>query len=77
MRRKTVLGMVLTLLLLGTSASIFLFSHSLAQPSEGDWDVIGVEAVENETIELSGNLTIKAGGSLTLRNVTLRMNVEH
>ena len=68
---------MLTLLLLGTSASIFLFSPSLAQPPEGDWDVIGVEVVENETIELSGNLTIKAGGSLTLRNVTLRMNVEH
>jgi parallel beta-helix repeat protein len=68
---------MLTLLLLGTSASIFLFSPSLAQPSEGDWNVIGVEVVENETIELSGNLTIKAGGSLTLRNVTLRMNVEH
>jgi len=68
---------MLTLLLLGTSASIFLFSPSLAQPSEGDWDVVGVEVVENETIELSGNLTIKAGGSLTLRNVTLGMNVEH
>jgi len=77
LRRKTVLGIMLTLLLLGTSTSIFLFSPSLAQPSEGDWDVIGMEVAENETIELSGNLTIKAGGSLTLRNVTLRMNVEH
>jgi parallel beta-helix repeat protein len=69
--------MMLTLLLIGISASISLLSPSTAQPSEGDWDVIGVEVVENETIELSGNLTIKAGGSLTLRNVTLRMNVEH
>ena len=77
MRRKTVLGIMLTLLLLDISAPIFLFSRSLAQPSEGNWDVIGAEVVENETIALSGNLTIKAGGSLTLRNVTLRMNVEH
>ena len=77
MRRKAVFGIMLTLLLFSISASIFSLSSSLAQPSEGDWNVIGVEAVENGTIELSGNLTIKAGGSLTLRNVTLRMNVEH
>lgn len=77
MQRKSVVGIVLTLLLLGTSASVLFFPPSLAQPSVGDWNVIGLEVVENETIELSGNLTIRAGGNLTLGNVTLRMNVAY
>ena len=47
-----------------------------AQPLNGNWDVVGVEVVENDAIELSGNLTIRVGGSLTLRNVVLRMNLE-
>jgi hypothetical protein len=67
---------MLTLLLIGISASISLLSPSTAQPSEGDWIVTGVEVVENETIELNGNLTVKVRGSLTLKNVTLRLNVD-
>jgi fibronectin type 3 domain-containing protein len=41
---------------------------------DGDWDVSGVESYTDETIILTGNLTILNGGSLTLNNVNLRMN---
>ena len=47
-----------------------------AQPLEGNWVVTGVEVVESKMVLLNGNLIIRAGGSLTLKNVTLRMNVE-
>jgi len=40
----------------------------------GDWDVTGIESRANETIVLTGNLTIHSGGNLTFRNVTLKMN---
>jgi len=40
----------------------------------GDWDVTKVENRINETIILTGNLTIYSGGNLTFHNVTLKMN---
>ena len=48
-----------------------------AQPAQGDWTITGEEVVENENIVLDGNLIVKSGGSLTLRNTTLRMNVQY
>ncbi len=42
-------------------------------PSSGDWTVSDRTIVENRTVQLRGNLTITAGGSLTLRNVTLKV----
>lgn len=48
-----------------------------AQPAQGDWIVTGEEIVENENIVLDGNLVVKSGGSLTLRNTTLKMNVQY
>lgn len=62
--------------LLAALALASVISILRAQPLEGDWIVTGVEVVENRTILLNGNLTVEAGGSLTLRNVTLKMNVE-
>jgi parallel beta-helix repeat protein len=41
---------------------------------DGDWVVTGTESYSDEVIVLTGNLTIQAGGSLTLMNVTLAMN---
>ena len=41
---------------------------------DSDWVVTGTENVKNREIILNGNLTIKNGGRLTLRNTTLRMN---
>lgn len=72
------LGRLLCLVLL----SLTLFSAmnaptATAQPSQGDWIVTGVEVVENENIVLGGNLMVKGGGSLTLRNTTLKMNVQY
>lgn len=40
----------------------------------GDWVVSGTEVVDNMVILLSGNLTVKSPGSLTLSNSTLIMN---
>jgi hypothetical protein len=40
----------------------------------GDWNVTGDESYTDEIFVLSGNLSIKTGGSLTLRNVTLAIN---
>ena len=40
----------------------------------GDWTVSDSQVRENETIVLTGNLTIQNGGHLTFRNVTLVMN---
>lgn len=72
------LGRLLCLVLL----SLTLFSAmnaptATAQPSQGDWIVTGVEVVENENIVLGGNLMVKGGGGLTLRNTTLKMNVQY
>jgi parallel beta-helix repeat protein len=50
---------------------------SYADPVEyrgGDWIVTGTESVENATIILNGNLIVESGGTLTLTNVTLRMD---
>ena len=41
---------------------------------DGDWNVTGTESYTNETIVLTGNLTIMPGGSLTFFNTTLKMN---
>jgi len=46
----------------------------VAQPSYTDWIVTGDEVWEDETITLDGNLRVRNGGSLTLRNVTLVIN---
>ncbi|MDG6983480.1 MAG: right-handed parallel beta-helix repeat-containing protein [Nitrososphaerota archaeon] len=47
-----------------------------AQPSQGNWVVTGTQVVQNESITLNGNLTVMDGGNLTLRQTTLRMNLE-
>ncbi len=45
--------------------------------SAQDWVITGTEIVENDTLVVNGNLIVKAGGSLTLRNVYLRLNIHH
>ncbi len=39
-----------------------------------DWTVSDTQIRENETIVLTGNLTVEFGGHLTLKNITLIMN---
>jgi hypothetical protein len=41
---------------------------------DGDWDVDSNAIYQNQTIIVNGNLTVLGGFSLTLINVTLRMN---
>jgi parallel beta-helix repeat protein len=49
----------------------------MSQPTTGDWIVTGTEVIENRSISLDGNLTIKSGGSLTLRNATLTLDIQY
>jgi hypothetical protein len=41
---------------------------------DGDWDVDSNSVYQNQTIIVNGNLTVLGGFSLTLINVTIRMN---
>ncbi len=70
MKSKTAIKIALFFPLLVT-----LFTNIvLAQPAQGDWIITGAEVVENEIITLNGNLIVKNGGMLTLRNVTLTID---
>jgi hypothetical protein len=40
-----------------------------------DWTVVGNETVKNQTVRLTGNLTIGPGAKLTLTNSTLELNM--
>jgi len=40
----------------------------------GDWTVTTTEVYENQTIVITGNLVVKAGGNLTLINCTILVN---
>lgn len=62
--------LVMVLLIMNTSAVAAGSSH-------GHWIVTGDEVVENKTITLDGNLIVKSRGSLTMRNVTLRLNCHY
>lgn len=64
------------LLIFGLCLALRLEAPVLAAspPSSGDWIVADTTIVENQTIELNGNLSVVAGGSLTLQTVTLDMN---
>jgi len=41
---------------------------------DGNWDVVGNEVRQDEVIVLTGNLTVKPGGNLTLINTTIYIN---
>ena len=43
----------------------------------GNWEITGEEVRSDEVIVLTGNLTVKSGGNLTLLNVTLIMNCSY
>lgn len=62
----------------GLLITVFLFTLAeplpAAPPSKGEWKVQSAEVVENKSIVLHANLTVKKGGRLTLRNVDLEMD---
>ncbi len=54
-------------------------TRSITQPQpkvyiNGNWNVTTDTVRSNETIILSGNLTVESGATLTFRNVTLKVN---
>lgn len=59
--------------------ALFLIITVITNPvkSAGDWIVTGSEVVENQSRDLAGNLIVKNGGSLTLKNVTLTMQSQY
>lgn len=71
LRRSPGIAIVVLLLL----ASPFLSKVAVAQPSQGNWVITGTQVVQNESIALTGNLTIENGGNLTLQNVKLKLDV--
>lgn len=46
-------------------------------PDQGDWVITSDTLVQNEDITFQGNITIEEGGTLTLDNVTLRINASN
>ncbi|UCC93635.1 MAG: right-handed parallel beta-helix repeat-containing protein, partial [Thermoplasmata archaeon] len=64
-----VLSIVLLLLLAGAGAA------QTDPPATGDWTVSDTTLVTDRTVDLHGDLTVTSSGSLTLRNVTLRIHL--
>ena len=79
--RQHLLGALLALafaLVLAAVIALALAGPSSAAPTyiNGDWDIDNGDVITraNEEIILTGNLTVKSGGELTLRTVTLKLN---
>ena len=79
--RQQLLGAVLALafaLVLAVVIALALAGPSSAAPTyiNGDWDIDNGDTITrtSEEIILTGNLTVKTGGELTLRSVTLKLN---
>ncbi len=82
--RETLVAMLLILTLLSATAIIPSpagAENDPVQPPEGGtvyfsgpWNVTDTREYRNCTIIADGNITIKSGGNLILRNVTLKMN---
>ncbi|MCJ2540853.1 MAG: right-handed parallel beta-helix repeat-containing protein, partial [Candidatus Thermoplasmatota archaeon] len=62
-----VLSIILLLLVAGGGAA------QTDPPASGDWTVSDTTVVNDRTVNLNGNLTVTATGSLTLNNVTLKI----
>jgi hypothetical protein len=85
-RNKNALAITITLFMVLSAFQMGPFStvsgtNDPTQPAaggtsyvSGNWTVINSKEYHDCTIIVSGNLTISSGGSLTLNNVTLKMN---
>jgi hypothetical protein len=65
----TVLAMMLLLLLAGASVG------QTDPPASGDWTVSDTTLVQDQTVDLNGDLTVTSTGRLTLKNVKLRIQL--
>jgi parallel beta-helix repeat protein len=86
--KKIVNSLIVAVLVFGTVQALIPFwSFDVVGPApppddlvdgvqfiDGDWVVTGTEEYTNETIILSGNLTVDPGATLIFNNVTLAMN---
>ncbi len=70
MSNKNRIWFVIVLLVL----VICIPSVSADPPVSGDWIITGSETYANTQFILQGNVAVRPGGSLTLDNVTMRMN---
>ncbi|MCK4669769.1 MAG: right-handed parallel beta-helix repeat-containing protein [Nanoarchaeota archaeon] len=52
-------------------------SYCQGQYFSGDWDILTNVVCENETVPITGNVTILQGGNLTLRNATFNFNLDY
>ncbi len=69
-----------TLVLLIALISIILISgnsSAVNPPSQGDWIINDNTVIENQTVDIIGNITVVNGGSLTLKNVTIIMSCSY
>ena len=46
-------------------------------PASGNWEIQDNTLIENRSVNLTGHLIVRAGGVLTLKNVTLSMNCSY
>ncbi len=64
-----VLSIILVLLVAGGGGA------QTDPPASGDWTVSDTTVVNDRTVDLDGDLTVTATGSLTLSNVTLKISL--
>jgi parallel beta-helix repeat protein len=73
--RALVIRAALSVLALALMTLFFVaVSAQTDPPTSGDWTVGDTTVVTDQVVDLKGNLTVTSGGSLTLRNVTLRVH---
>ena len=78
--RTSVLALILVMIVSVPASSPFLGNTAASgsrAPIEkvGDWAVVGTEAFDNQTVLLTGNLTVGTGATLRFTNSSLNMNL--
>jgi parallel beta-helix repeat protein len=63
--------MTVFVLIFASRKNVLVFA---GPPASGDWVVTGTESYYDQVFVLNGNLIVEAGGNLTFRKVTLKMN---
>lgn len=56
---------------------IALGAEATPVPVTGDWDISDNTVVEDQDVTVSGNVIVRNGGSLSMKNVTLTMKCAH
>lgn len=75
--RQLIIGTFFITIIIGLCLIFLLTTPTNAQstpPSEGDWEIDSRVTIEQQKFILNGDLIIKEGGSLYLRNVDLKID---